>query len=67
MSTDDHDTTTPSPSQEELDELEEGIDDVRQQAADDLEPGGEGRALADLGVREQVRETGDTHHPLADR
>ncbi len=50
-----------------LDEIHDHVEQVREQAAADLEPGGAGRMFTDAGVRTQVEEDGDTEHPLADR
>lgn len=43
-----------------LDQLGEEIAKTRQQAADDLEPGGAGRIFSDTGTARQVEAHGDT-------
>ncbi|MBX3286228.1 MAG: hypothetical protein R2746_15185 [Acidimicrobiales bacterium] len=68
-------STDPEPTPEEaaaadaerLDDIHDRVEQLRERAEDDLEPGGEGRMFADAGVRTQVEEEGDTEHPLADR
>ncbi|MCU1498180.1 MAG: hypothetical protein JWM47_2133 [Acidimicrobiales bacterium] len=72
--TDATDPSTPASSdqpdteaeKERLAEQSAADDRIRERAAEDLEPGGPGRTFADQGVREQVEERGDTHHPTGD-
>lgn len=40
--------------------------EAEERLEEDLEPGGEGRTFADLGVRTQVEQQGDTDHPTGD-
>lgn len=72
---DDADITVPQPRQRlDIDEERARLADLKardealaRKAHEDLDIGGSHRIYADPGVHAQVEESGDTHHPLADR